>query len=69
MEGSPARRLDYRFARIWTTAALVVTLVVLLFWDAANERYSVEPFVFFGLIGAILTLLGLEARDIIRGGG
>ncbi len=66
VEGSPARRADYRLARIATASVLLGLLSVLELWAAADHSYHVDSYVFFGLLGGILALLGLEAFDFIR---
>lgn len=67
-DGARSRRPDYRLARIGVSAALTVVVVVLLLADVVPAlSYEPSPVVLFGLLGTIVTLLGLEARSIIGG--
>lgn len=67
MAGRQVRRSDYRAARIGAAAAFSMTLITLLLVDAASPTYELQFFQLGGLLTAILTLLGLEARDQFRG--
>lgn len=66
-EPPSGRRGDYRGARIGATAALVIVTVFLLVADALNTEYEMNPVVLILLLTTILTLLGLEARDVFWG--
>ena len=58
---------DYRSARIGAAAALTGVTVVLLVLDALIPTYDLDPIQLVVLVSAIVTLLGLEARDIVVG--
>jgi hypothetical protein len=61
-----ARADVYSSARIGTAAALTIVLGVLLILDVAVPDYHVSPAILLPLLGAILTLLGLEASAVWR---
>jgi hypothetical protein len=65
-EGS--RTEDYRIARISVAVTLSVVLGVLAIGDMLmpGEQVSLGVFALLGVM--VLTLLGLEANDLIRGG-
>jgi hypothetical protein len=63
-----ARRVDYRRARIGAALALVAAVVLILVIDAFSTDYEASAVVLAALLGAIVTLLGLEARNIVGGG-
>lgn len=63
-----AREGDYREARIGAAMALTIVLMILPLWDAWDQRYEISPVAFFGLIIAILVLLGREVPAILRPG-
>lgn len=48
--------------------ALTGLVMLLLVWDAASPEYSAGDVTIAALLGAVLTLLGIEAADVIRGG-
>ena len=56
---------DYRAVRIGATAALVGVTVFLLVFDAVSTGYEVNPVVLVAVLGTVLTLVGLEVRDLI----
>jgi hypothetical protein len=58
---------DYQAARIGASTALTAVVVVLLVADVVTTGYDVDPVVLVSLLGAIATLLGIEAVDVIRG--
>lgn len=62
---SPSRALDYRNARIGAAAALFGAVVFLVIIDPFDDHYDVDPFVLTLLLAAGLTLLGLEALDLL----
>lgn len=68
-DGDPlgSRRSDYRGARIGAAAALVLVVVFSLVIDATSPEFEVSALVLAALLGAILTLLGLEVRSITGG--
>lgn len=43
-------------------------VAVLLVMDAVSPDYALGEVTLAALLGAILTLLGIEAADVIRGG-
>lgn len=61
-----ARSGDYRAARIAAALSLTGALVVLLVVDALSAEYEASPLMATILGVVILTLLGLEARDLLR---
>jgi hypothetical protein len=65
-EGS--RTEDYRIARISVAVTLSVVLGVLAIGDMLmpGDQVSLGVFALLGVM--VLTLLGLEANDLIRGG-
>jgi hypothetical protein len=66
VEGSH-RTGDYRTARIAAAGALTATLIVLLVLDAVLDGYELDEVQLVVLVTAIVTLLGLEARDMVVG--
>ena len=66
-EGS--RSEDYRVARISIAITLSIVIAVLTVGDLLTPGDQV-PFATLALLGVmVLTLVGLEARDLMRGGG
>ena len=63
----PVRRADYRTARIGAAGALVGLVVVLALIDAFSPAYVFSEITLGALLGAIVTLLGIEAASVIRG--
>lgn len=63
----PIRQGDYAAARIGTAAAFTALLCVLFIADVFLPHYQVEAIVVTLLLATIITLLGLEGADIIRG--
>jgi len=61
--GRPARRNDYRAARLWAAGALTATVVFLLVFDALSSSYTVSEVALVTLLATILTLLGIEAAQ------
>lgn len=61
------REGDYRIARIATALTLTIVLAALLLIDALSAEYEVNPVTEAILVGAVVTLLGLEAASIWRG--
>ena len=67
-DAADRRRADvYSSARIGAAAALTLVLVVLLVLDVAVPGYDIGPGILLPLLGALLTLLGLEASALWRG--
>ena len=64
-----SRTADYRIARISVAVTLSVVLSVLAIGDMLmpGEQVSLGMFALLGVM--VLTLLGLEARDLLKGGG
>jgi len=61
--GERRSRADvYSSALIGAAAALTIVLVLLLVLDVAVPDYDISPGILLPLLGAILALLGLEAR-------
>lgn len=60
-------RGPYDRPRIVIAGALTALLSVLLLMDALSSEYQLGEVTLSALLGAILLLLGLEARDVIRG--
>jgi hypothetical protein len=58
---------DYRAARIGAAAAFSAVLVFLLIFDAVSVEYSASEIVVSLLLGGIVTLLGIEAGQWLRG--
>lgn len=48
--------------------ALTGLVMLLLVWDASSPDYTAGDVTVAALLGAILTLLGIEAADLIKGG-
>ena len=67
MSNDPARRSDYRAARIGAAIALTATLIVLLVLDVVVPGYDVDPLVVGTLVTTIATLLGIEYGSLMRG--
>lgn len=66
-EARDQRSGDYRMARIGAASALTAVVVVLLVADVlTGDDYDVDPVVLVSLLGTILTLLGIEALDVVR---
>lgn len=66
--GRTSRAEDYRVARIAVAITLSVAICVLVIADAFSADHPVS-LPALGVLGVmVLTLLGLEARDILRGG-
>ena len=66
---SDRREGDFRAARIGAASALTVVVVVLLIADVVTgPAYEINPMVLVSLLGTIMTLLGIEAVSLIRGG-
>lgn len=63
-----SRSTDYRVARIAVAGTLAGVMAVLLLGDLVmdGERVSLGTLAILGVM--VLTLLGLEARDLMRGG-
>lgn len=57
-----ARGPDYRTARIGAVAGLLGVLVLLIVLDAFIPSYDVDPIVLVAIVGAMMALLGVEAR-------
>lgn len=64
-----SRGADYRVARIALALGLGLAMIVMLVADIVSPEYEVSPLILTILGAVVLTLLGLEARDILRGGG
>lgn len=58
----------YRRPRVWIAGGLTVLLALLMVFDASSASYSLSELALTIMLGAILTLLGLEVTDIMRGG-
>ncbi len=65
-DNGPARRSDYRAARIGAAAALTAVFVVILFVDALSLDYEVNPTIAALLLGGIGGLLSVDALDFLR---
>ena len=63
------RQGDYRLARIIAATVLTVTVGVLCLADVVVPGYQLDLPTLVVLGTMILTLLGLEARDLLRGNG
>lgn len=48
---------------------LSIAFVVMLLGDIVSTEYQADPIVLVIVGTMVLTLLGLEARDLLRGGG
>ena len=55
-------------ARIAVAVALTLAIVVMVVADVFSDRYEASPIVVSLLGVMVLTLLGLEARDLLKGG-
>lgn len=64
----PPRQGDYRAARIGAAIVLIVVVAVMLVTDPFVTDHDADPVAIAICLGTALTLLGLEAGDIIRGG-
>lgn len=62
------RRGSYDRPRVIVAGALTGLVMLLLVWDAASPEYQMGEVTLAALLGATLTLLGIEAADVIRGG-
>lgn len=58
---------EYRTARMAVAGTLTGLVVVLLLLDAVNPTYHLSEVTLGALVGAILTLLGVEVANVIRG--
>lgn len=65
---APARRDDFRTARIVGALALFGLVVVVVILDAVSLDYQVDHVVLGLVLVAALTLVGLDAPAIFRGG-
>lgn len=66
-EGSGRRRDgDYHLSRIAIAILLTALVIFLEVRDAMDQSYAVDLQTLIALLFAILGLLGLEARDILR---
>jgi hypothetical protein len=54
------RGADYRVGRLAVVAALTVTVMFLLVNDAVRQDYQIDGIILASLLGAIVTLLGIE---------
>lgn len=63
-----ARSVDYRVARIAVAAALSLAILVMVVVDPFLPDYEPSPIVISILGVMVLTLLGLEARDLLKAG-
>jgi hypothetical protein len=59
---------QYARPRVLIALALTGLLIVLLLLDVASRDYSMSELTLTAILGAILTLLGIEVADLIRGG-
>lgn len=64
----PPRRGPYDRPRILVAGALTLLVVGLAAWDAGHAEYQASEVTMSVLLGTILTLLGLELNDVLRGG-
>jgi hypothetical protein len=62
------RRTDYRAARIGAASALVAVVIVMVGGDILSPTYEASAVILTALLGTIITLLGIEAGTVIRGG-
>lgn len=60
------RNGGYRGARVGASLALTAVVIVIVLFDAFSAEYIVEPIVLGSLLAAILTLLGIEAVNVLR---
>ncbi|MES2210978.1 MAG: hypothetical protein V4515_12475 [Chloroflexota bacterium] len=67
-EQPPARRDDFRTARIVGALALLGAVVMMAIIDAVSLDYQVDHVVLGLVLVAALTLVGLDAPAIFRGG-
>lgn len=63
-----SRSADYRLARIFVAITLGLVIAVLSIGDLLMPGDQVSPSTLVILGIMVLTLLGLEARDLMRGG-
>lgn len=68
-EHPPARRGDYRAARIASALTLIVVVGMILIWDAISPAYEANPLLVTSVLGAAAALMGVEIIDIGRGNG
>lgn len=61
------RRDDYRIARLAIAGTLTVLIVVLSLYDAISSVYHFSEVTLGAFLGTIVTLLGIEAVDLVRG--
>jgi len=62
-----AREVDYGPARVGVAIGFSLTLIALLFIDAANEHYVLDPPTLGFLLTSIAVLLGVEGLRFFRG--
>lgn len=65
IDHDPHRETAYRVARIGIAAALTLVLALLLILDAVSPEYNLSEITLTALLFTILTLLGIEAAEII----
>lgn len=58
----------YDRPRVLAATVLVALLVALLGWDAVSAEYVMSDTTLALLLGTVLTLLGIEAAQVLRGG-
>lgn len=61
-------RGSYDRPRIVIAGALTGILIALLFIDSTSAEYALGEVTLTVIVGTILTLLGLELTDVIKGG-
>jgi hypothetical protein len=54
--------------RIALAFLLVALLALLLFVDATSKDYTMSDITLTVLVGSVLTLVGIEVHDLLRGG-
>jgi hypothetical protein len=68
-DSADRRSGDFRAARIGAASALTGVVVILLVADVVTgPDYDVNPMVLVSLLGTVMTLLGIEALNLVRGG-
>lgn len=59
----PARREDYRSARIGAAGALVAAVFIILIIDAFSAQYDANPVIVIAILGAATAMVGVELYD------
>jgi len=61
------RQGDYRAARIGSAVALTVAVCFIVVLDALDPAREANPIILAALLGTVVTLLGIEARNLVGG--